>query len=55
MEMQVLLTLVLSTFEVEWPADQPEKRGHNWATLVPENGVVLRWRGVRGEGERSRL
>ena len=50
MEMQVLLTLVLAAFEVEWPAEQPAKRGHNWATLVPEDGVVLRWRGVGGGG-----
>lgn len=46
MEMQVMLTLVLAAFEVEWPVEQPAKRGHNWATLVPEDGVVLRWRGV---------
>ena len=54
MEMQVLLTLVLAAFEVEWPAEQPAKRGHNWATLVPEDGVVLRWRGVDGEGGKGR-
>ena len=43
MEMQVVLTLLLSEFMITWPRDSPTKRGHNWATLIPENGMELQW------------
>lgn len=46
MEMQVVLTLVLAAFEVAYPVDEAPKRGHNWATLVPENGMRLTWTAV---------
>ena len=54
MEMQVLLTALLYEYELAWPACGAAKRGHNWATLVPEDGLTLLWRRrrrhERGEG-----
>ena len=46
MEMQVLLTMILYSFELSWPSDQPAKQGHNWATLEPEGGLSLHMRPI---------
>jgi len=43
MEMQVLLIMLLQDNCIEWPEGQSAKVGQNWATLVPEDGVVLRF------------
>ena len=52
MEMQVLLIMLLQKYCIEWPESQSSKVGQNWATLVPEDGMLLRFQQIQ---EMSRL